>query len=344
MIDTGIDTIEVTLTDFEIRNPALKLNQSVETDTGISDNHVLWRENGVAVMGNNAVYVGPDFHLRIGASKHTGVVGARLTFSASRKATGSNYSPATANELRTAFNSVESDIKSLGVYTNILVSTLYRVDVTKNILSEENYASYYPILKALPTRLKDTWDYGSSLLLKNTQQQVNIYDKIAEMKSKKHNTDNLPNTIRFEQRFMKPQKVKNYLGMTTPHELLNNLDHIAAKYTDSMRKNIFPKETFEYEVTTTQQHVSELTAIKEKHQKALESYLMLLGYQQATANGDEALLAAIDEAFDCRKAVSRAKNTLNTLKMEALSLEPAQRGKKKGADLYAELREKVLAP
>jgi hypothetical protein len=338
-----IDTLHLNLLDFEVKAGSdLELkNGNTNLATGVSTgNEVLWREAGREVKGAGAFYNGPDFNLSIAPIR--GAVYAIATFSAPKLANGSNYAPADAATLQTALDKLQSDLTSIGVHTNVQGARVARLDATKNVLSDEGFESYYPILKALPCKLADKWDYGTSLLLKNTQQELGVYDKIAEMVAKKHNVDKLPKTLRFEQRFKTSAKVKSYLGMTCISEVVANLDHIADRYKDSMRSNLFKLDVFEYEVTTTQQFVSELNALKHLHVSPIQSYLMLRGYQ-AVANSEDAFLAAIAEVYDNRMSVSRAKKKLHALKMETMSLEPAQRGRKTSSNLYEELKTKVLS-
>jgi hypothetical protein len=338
-----IDTLHLNLLDFEVKAGSdLELkNGTTSLSTGISTgSEVLWREGSNEIRGAGAFYNGPDFNLSI--SPIRGAVYAIATFSAPKLATGSNYAPADAATLKTALNKLEADLKSIGVHANVHAAKVARLDATKNVLSDESFESYYPILKALPCRLADKWDYGSSLLLKNTQQELGIYDKIAEMVARKHNVDKLPKTIRFEQRFKTSGKVKSYLGMSCVGEVVDNLDYIATRYSDSMKANLFKLDTFEYDVTTTQQFVSELTALKHLHISPVQSYLMLRGYQ-AVANSEDAFLAAVSEVYDNRMSVSRAKKKLHELKMESMSLDPAQIGRKKSSNLYEELKTKVLS-
>jgi hypothetical protein len=302
---------------------------------------VLWRYgSGNEQHGAKATYNAPNFSLTI--APHRDAVWAIATFSAPKLATGSNYVPADAATLKAALNTLQSDLTSIGVACNVEKATVARLDATKNIVSDETFGSYHPMLKALPCRLKDKWDYGSSLLLKNTQQELGIYDKIAEMLAKKHNTKGLPqNTIRFEQRFKSSAKVKTYLGMTCIGEVVANLDHIEARYKDSMRSNIFKLDTFQFEVTTKEQYLNELKALQAIHNSPVNSYLMLRGYQ-TLENSEDNFLSAVEEFFGNRMAVSRAKKKLHELKMESMSLEPAQKGKKTSSQLYEELKIKVV--
>jgi hypothetical protein len=338
-----IDTLHLNLLDFEIdADTDLELDHgTTNLATGISTGSTtLFRCGDTPVIGKKAFYNAPDFNFSI-APTPQGAVYAIASFSAPKLATGSNYTPADAEALKLAVKRLKSDLKSIGVRANVDNATVCRLDATKNVCTNEDFNSYYSVLSNLPCKLKNRRDYGNSFLFNNTQQQLSIYDKLAEMQSKKQNIGGLPKTIRFEQRFLKRQKVKAYLGLTSVSDVINNLDHVAERYRDSMRSNIFKLDTFKYEVTTAQQFVSELIALKHLHAYAVSSYLMLKGYQ-SIANSEDAFLVAVEEVSGNRMAVSRAKKKLHQLKMESMSLETPLKSKKTSAQLYHELREKVL--
>jgi hypothetical protein len=349
-----IDSTQFNLADFEIDvSHSLEINNgSTNHGTGVTTGHtVLFRNSGGATRGSLAFYNAPDnsFSFTLGLSKfHVDrtfqgdpPIFATLTFSAARVAFGSNYQLADATALKIAFSKVEKGLAEAGIRTNIAKAILTRADVTKNILTEEKAKEYFAMLHTLPIKLKNVVKHGGSLSARNGEQETSIYSKRDEMIANKRSVVNIPETIRFEQKFKTREKIRTYLGFETASDLLNNLDHVAARYKDSMKKNIFKLDVFDFESTTAQQFVDELNALKELHNYAVNSYLLLKGYQ-AIANSEESFLAAVEEVSGNRKAVYRTKQKLHQLKMESMSLETPLKNKKSSSKLYEELKNKVL--
>lgn len=340
-----IDTLHLNLRDFEVDvKHALKVTgQTVDHGTGeVTGNTVLFRNSGGETRGGEAVYkLSPNFKFTI-KPYPSGEVWAIATFAASRMANGGdNYQTADAETLKQAYKALEADLKTIGVRTNVEKATLARVDVTKNIHTEESYSSYLPMLASLPCRLKNKWYYGSSLLLHNPQQEIGIYDKLAEMVAHKRKIVGLPQTLRFEQRFKKAQKVKNYLGIPNAIELANNLDHVAQRYKDSMETYIFKLDSFEFESTSKQQFVDELSFFRDNSRFGVTNYLELSGYR-GISNSEDAFLEAVAVVFPNRVTQLNTKKKLHALKMQAMSLETAINCKTSG-QLYEELKKKVLS-
>jgi hypothetical protein len=341
-----IDTLHLNLRDFEIEVAhSFKIpGETVDHGSGeVTGNTVLWRNAGGETRGEFAIYKSPNFIVTV-KPYPSGAVYAIATFSAPKLANngnGGNYTPADQTALEAALKALQINLKGIGVKTNVQTATMARLDATKNIETEESYSSYLPMLAALPCKLKDKWFYGSSLLLRNSQQEIAVYDKLSEMIAKKHSIDGLPKTLRFEQRFKTSAKVKSYLGMTYVEDLVDNLDHVAARYKDSMESNIFKLDTFDFEVTTAQQFVDELNALKPLHSYPVNRLLLVRGYD-SIANSEESFLAAVEEVSGNRKAKYRAKNLLHELKMEAMSLQVSDKNKKTSCQLYEELKIKVL--
>jgi hypothetical protein len=328
---------------------------STDHSTGIkTGDTVLFRNEAGETLGSKATYNAPDnsFSFTLGIDNFSGDRGAvlsadpstyaKVTFSAARVAFGSNYQLADSVALKVAFLKVERGLREAGIKVDMAQALLTRLDVTRNVLTEENPKDYFPMLRTLPCKLKDQAKYAGSLAWGNGSQAVSIYSKRDEMIAKERSVVGIPDTIRFEQKFLKRQKVKAYLGFDTASDLLDNLDHVEKRYKEAMEKNIFKLDVFDYELTTAQQFVDELNALKSIHNYAVNSYLLLKGYQ-AIANSEASFLAAVEEVSGNKMAVWRAKKKLHELRAESMSLETPLKNKKKSSELYQELKDKVLS-
>lgn len=337
----GYDSMALNLEQFDVA-PVNDLEiglGSFRNGQQITGNTVLYKNANGAQRGSKAIYNAPNFNLTIKPSPQ-GVVYAIVTFSVPKVATSSNYTPADEPTLKEALKILQSDLTSIGIKTNVQNAALKRVDVTKNIVVDENIRSYLQLVKSLPCKFKDEWDYGSTLLLKNGQQQICIYDKLVEMAYKKINADGLPSTLRFEQRFKTRAKVNNYLGMKYVKDIVGNLDYVEQRYKDSMESNIFKLDTFDFKSTSTEKHRAEMEAMKPKHKSLLQHTLMRLGYE--SLENKEVFLEIFNEVANNKVAKCRAKKLFHELQMEVMSLEELPKGKVGDARLYQELKKKVL--
>jgi hypothetical protein len=344
-----IDTLNLNAVEREIL-PVRHL----ELDTGTTNlgtgestgNHRLGGSGKHEIIGAKAFYNAPDgsFAVTVKPAKSdpTNIL-CIVTFSAPRVALGSNYTLADAETLKTALKRVESELLAVGIKTNLNAARVIRLDATKNVLSDEPFSSYYPIIDQIPKRLREKTKYGSSFLFRNTRQQISIYDKLAEMQYHDLDISKLSQTIRFEQRWTKSEKVKTILGgMTTIGEISKNLDIVEQQYKLSMKKHIFRMDSFKPDLGTALQVEKELMFFFERGDRYwFENWQKAFGYRFYPSQ--EAVIEAVNNMPINRTSIYKIKQKLYKTQMEAMALEPVIRGRKTSGQLYEELKKKVLS-
>jgi hypothetical protein len=345
-----LDTLKLSLVDYEIAPDADfdVYPPSFNTATKELDaSFPLWRRGDGYVRGVKAVHNEDFFNVTVKPLCPATPEAVRCTvqFSVPKIIGSSNYAPATEEITRAALKQLESDLRRSGVRTNLSRAELSRLDACRTIETAESYETYQPVLSALRGQRMHKRDYGTTFLWHNTQQEVAVYDKIAEMKHRKHSVESLPkNSVRFEWRALKSKKVQTALGMKTVEDLLSDFGHVEKTYGVAMQKQLFRYEVSEFEALS-------VTAVAEQMQRMkdcgvrywAEDCINALAYAQLLPH-KKALLAAVELVATNRMQVSRVRRKLERIEANAMALEVVSPAGRSLRELYDELEQKVLSP
>ncbi len=144
--------------------------------------------------------------------------------------------------LQAVASRVGNELANVGMSFPMAEARLVRVDLAKNIELSQPVAAYTPVFGALQGRKSmDKLDFGGTgFLMGNTQRQVVLYDKGAEMHAKGLPLDECPiNTLRPEARLMKGRAVRSALDAETLPDLLRGWEKIPPAYMHSMEQDVF---------------------------------------------------------------------------------------------------------
>jgi hypothetical protein len=256
---------------------------------------------------------------------------------------GSNYYPASSYGAARALRVVEKYLADIGIKTNLKSAAVSRLDAFRVAVCSEPFDAYQPVFATLQGRRMRRRDYGRTMLWENTLQEICAYDKLEEMRSNKHSVEGLPpNSLRFEIRALKMQKVRAWLSFRDAGELLGNLDHVEHQYRAAMEKQLFKGEVTQASKLTQGQVHDQLVAVKEHYgQLRLEKYLLAVAYN-ALGSDIEVLKAAIAELAPSRQAAYKMNKQLEAAKLDATATCILGSSRRPLGELYTELREKVL--
>jgi hypothetical protein len=344
-----LDTLHLSLNDFEIRPDAnLEVQPGTfNASTGeVTGNFPLWPKGDGYMVGKVAYYNGDICQVTVKAHPSAPTVARCLVeMSVPKAANGSNYEPADFAVTKTALKAVHSELKRIGIKTNLNTATLSRMDACKNVLTSEGYSAYQPVLLSLNNAHLSfsKRDYGSTILWKNTQQQICVYDKIAEMRALKRGVEHLPsNSVRFEHRMLKARKIRDSIGLSSVRDLIGNYDQIKAGYEAAMRKQLFCYSAGEIETITAKSIGEQLQHFRATGSKRwLNDYFVALGIAQMAGSMD-ALLSAVQMVNADPKTLYRLRKQLNNAENQALLLRDSPHSKRTLKDLYHELERGVL--
>ncbi len=342
-----LDTLKLSLTDYEIGESA---NLDVQPSTfnaatgEIQGRYPLWRRGSGFVEGARAFHNSDDFNVTVQPfnSLEPQSIGCHVQFSVPKVATGSNYLPADFGATVSALKTIESELKSIGINTNIQTAAISRLDACRTIHPSEPYEAYHPVLQLLRGTRMAKRDYGTTFLWHNTVQQVCVYDKREEMKRHKRNVTHLPkNSVRFEHRMLKARKVRDVLGFGSVADLLVGFEQVQVGYKSALEKQLFRHSPAEVELLTTRDIENELRAF------ACSRYFIqdwLLARAIAQLGEDRhAFLRAVENVSTSRKTHMRMRKKIEKMEMDALSLQLVAPSKHTLGELYRELEREVLA-
>lgn len=234
------------------------------------------------------------------------VKGIFIQTSLPRLLSETNLKTLSFDEQQTALKVLESELKTYGIKTNIFKANLSRVDTFTNLNTDlpfYNYANVFSILEL--SRMKSVGYGDESFLWKNGNQQLMIYDKILEMKSKKpefkfHSTKNI---MRLENRLLKKRSVNPFIYSTelkTVNDLYKNYDEVKFFHRSNIGNKIFKYSSNEFNGLVADNFKSRLiNSGKLFGKKWFREYCFFYGVSELALNADINLIADVIEINDC---------------------------------------------
>ncbi len=345
-----IDTLKLSLTDYKVSPGANLFVQpsSFNAATGeLISNYPLWHDGADYIEGSKAYHNGEDFNVTLKplSSSEPGSIGCFVQFSVPKVATGDNYYATDYKGTAAALATVEKHLRDVGVKTNIKTASLSRLDAFKTVQADEPYQAYHPVLSMLQGQRMAKRDYGTTFLWRNTQQEICVYDKVAEMEHRRVSVLQVPqNSVRFEFRMLKARKVQDMLGMRSAADLLNGYDHVRTVYQQHLHKQLFQRSISDVAMLTARQFEEQLRYYKDDLGKRFwcNDYLMAAGMRVLAADAD-ALKQAAKKVSGNRVTAARVCRQIEAARLDAVALEIIAPSKRPLGELYGELKSKVLA-
>lgn len=272
-----IDTIRLNLTDCDIKptSPIVVQSAALDHSTGkkLNEYDLFINNSGRIVRGSKAFLNDDKFNLTINPSMvsetdnyttsfkpknfkrivpdkdlwdynfsgEDEMTGIYLQTSLPRLIGENNLNTLSLDETKKAFKILESRLKKYGIATNILNSNLSRLDTFTNISTDLNFFSYTSLFSVMDCSRMKSVGYGDqSYLWKNGQQELMIYDKVTEMKTKFPDLKfRKKNIMRFENRLLKKRKILSKFRFKTTRELLNNFQDVKEFHRSEIENKIF---------------------------------------------------------------------------------------------------------
>jgi hypothetical protein len=346
-----LDTLKLSLTEYSVNDSCALIVQpsAIDMRTGEAlSNHPLWRQGSQIVEGAKAYFNDERFNVSIVPISHQepDAMSCTVQFSVPKVANGSNYHPLQPREAREAVKEVERDLRRIGISTNIETARVSRLDTFKNVVAEEPFACYHPMFALLNGKRMQKRDYGTTFLWHNTQQELCIYDKLAEMAHLKADVRRLPaNTIRFEHRLLKSRKVTETLGgIRTVHDLFSGYDVLPRVFEKAMRENVFSYDVAQVEAIITSELERDMAHFREHSGRNwMQQYLKAFGLFHLLQRTEiETVKRIVDKLSDDRTKAWRVHKDLEKLRMDGAALRVVGRSRRTVGTLYRELRSKVL--
>ena len=346
-----LDTVHLHLTDYSIaEGNSLTIQPSpymASTGEKVSDFHLFRDDTGREHTGARAYLNSPDrFQLTVQPFTRTQAgVNCFVQFSVPKVHYGNNYYSVGEEGSQAVFKSIEQELWQAGIHTDIETADLCRVDTFKNIEPEEPFPSYSPVFGLLKMRRGVDRAYPEGFLLKNTQQQFCVYDKIAEMQKRKVEVSHFPaQTMRFEHRCMNKDKVRAVFGFTSVHDLFSGgYDTVKKQQVAQWKKNLFSNTVEEVLQIGAGVLEEELKYFKQRFERNwFDWFLKSYGVRYlAQVAGVEVVKMALQNIDAEKTMIWRAEKTLEQAKKEMDFIKQVEGTNKTLGVLYMELQEKV---
>jgi hypothetical protein len=345
-----LDTLKLSLVDYEFADDAEfeVVQPTINTATGEARPAIpLMRVGNRTISGIKAFKNEENFNVTVKPimADDPRSVRCYVQFSVPKMIETTNYLPADEKATLKGLKQLEKDLRRAGIHANISDAEISRMDACKRVETVEPFQTYTSVLSALQGQRMHKRDYGTTFLWHNTQQEVAVYDKIAEMTHRKNSTAGLPkNVISFEHRLLKARKVQDTLGMKTVKDLLSDFGHVHACYATAMQKQLFKLQVPDVEALSSRALAEQMESIKASGRRFwFQSWLN--AYAVAALLDDKtALLDAVGEVAGNKMTVSRLKRQLLKVEADAMTLREVAPSRRSAGELYRELEEKVLAP
>jgi hypothetical protein len=344
-----LDTLKVSLVDYEITDDAEfeVVQPTVNTRTGAPGAELpLWRSGGRVISGKKAFYNDENFNVTIKPILPDDPRSVRcyVQCSVPKIVNPTNYFPADETTTRAALKQLQKDLRRAGIKTNISRAELSRLDACKRIETVEPFQTYTSVLSALQGQRMHKRNYGTTFLWHNTQQEVAVYDKIAEMQHRKHSVAGFPkNSISFEHRLLKGRKVQDALGMKTVKDLVSDFGHVEKCYAAAMQKQLFKLPVPDVQELSSRGLAEQMQLIKNAGRRNWFETWLRSQAVAALLDDKAALLDAVGEVAGNKMMVSRLKRQITQLEANAMELRKVAPSRRSAGELYQELERKVLA-
>lgn len=244
-----IDTLSIHLQGWELSTT----EHLTEFANKRTKDIVLYDYAGVKLLGHKAVYNGNGIHVDIERDKKHPVTRAYVRFSAPKIQSGTHNLGDEKQDIARVLDTVQKQVKAIGIETDLNVGKVVREDVCRNIITNQPHYAYkrlFELFQPTSRLLKKTT--GDTYSWENTQWEICIYDKIEELKSHKDTKHldwtHLPDTSRVELRALNGDSVKRRFGVEYVSDLHRQLDNHAQIFRVLMTKHLFSIETPEAKV------------------------------------------------------------------------------------------------
>ncbi len=347
-----LDSLQLVIHDFDADGAELELQPAtVILKSGEQvGNFPLYKSGGRMIEGKKAFNNEGPCRVTIKAIPSRDERGIQplctVAMEVPRVASSSNYHPTDKAGTEKALGIVQRHLDSIGLKCNVMAAQPARADIFRNIVADEPYSCYAPVLQLINGTRMEKRGYENGFLWENGVQQVCAYDKLQKMVRDKLSIAGLPaNTIRFEMRLLKSRKVRDTLNVRTARELLDSYDEIIKAYEKTMQQQIFRHKVAAVDALSFSDLKAGMKYFYEHEERNwLQSYVTACGYQFLTMHASiDTIIQAVTEVEDDKDKRSRLKRQLKNTQFQTESLLASGPSKRTTGQLYEEMRDKVFA-
>jgi len=346
-----LDTVKVFIPEYDIAEDSSLVIQPAKYSAGtgevLNEFELFHTTSGKVFHGSRAFLNTEKFNLDLKPFSFSSYgTACFLHFSVPKVHYGENYYSVGEQGTEAVFNQVEKELRENGFYCNLQEAQLSRIDTFKNIQPLEPFETYFALFNLLNASRRIKRSFGTTYMVTNTQQEFCVYDKLKEMELHKLDTSGFPETMRFEHRLLNKQKIKSIIGFSQVADLFKGgYAVIRDKQKESWKKNLFKYSVEEVVQLGSKQLAQEMEYFENAHGRNWFSYFLRSygSFHLAQFAGIEVVEKAMNQFEPDRMKVYRMRKTLQQAEQELLFYRKEPGSNKTYANLYNELKEKVLA-
>lgn len=341
-----LDTVKFYTDDFSISDDAeieIRL-ADVNYKTGEQNNQKLFQRSGGQWVSGAKAFLNTDrLNVTVKPNNLTKDTWLWVQLSVPKFVTGDNFYPLSSADAKGFSKELERKLKDYGIGVTASDLKISRLDAFSNVYADESFRDYIPVFQLLRAKRQNRRDYGSTFLWENTQRQLCVYDKLAEIHNRGFEIQGLPeNTIRFEYRLLRSKSVNDALKIKTVGNLFDNLGSVREMYLKAMEYHLFSLETSEVRNLVS----SEIRTVVSHYYKTggrywADNMLKDYGAYSFARGGLSELENVIEEFSGSRMTAYRVAKKVREARNRVALLEVLECGKTI-EQLYQELKDKVL--
>jgi len=274
-MEIGIDKLTLTTKEFRINRAGetgltLKTGQYLLGEDRPEDPLLFIDRNGGEVRGVGAYLHDKLFTVDINSN------GLRVIVNPSKP-----YHPYTlvndTDTLATRMETVHKELKKRGIVTDLNGASINRVDIARNISTNEPVSYYGQVFSFLDMpRSKRQAQYPEGYSTGNNSRGVIAYNKLQECRDEGHD---LPgnNLLRVEIQNKKTDAVKRFLKLNNYNDLLTcGVEHCSDMYRHTIKNEVFKiKPLYEQRAITFDNGIDTIRQLKKQHPHSWERVILV---------------------------------------------------------------------
>jgi hypothetical protein len=347
-----LDTVQLSLQDFDLTNAKLRLRPAtIDMETGATVNEFpLWHNGAQQVVGADAFRNDGICNVHVkpmpSCDGTPNPPACFVNFEVPKVEHGHNYHLLDRQGVGDALMIVQAELKRMGIKCNIKDAKVSRADICRNVTTKEPCESYQRVFQVLKCKRSQKREEANGFLYFNGNREHSFYDKIEQMRYKKHSTQGLPKrSMRAELRLKKSAVVKATLGLETVRDVMKEFGAIHQVYVTSMEESLFKYSPHEVECLMADDIATDMRHFKEIHGRQwLQMYLQAYGlFSLMEKTSMELVIEVVKDLSDNRMQASRVSNKLQQLRANTELSQTMSGNKRTTGELYRELKDKILA-
>lgn len=348
----GVDSLHVLAGEWDVAPDHQLMVRSADFSPVTGEekgSYLLWREDGVAQFGRRAYYNDPQGRFFVDVHPVGGQVRCGVHLSLPRFASGGvdNVKLLSRTEAVDVLENLGRELSAVGVKTDLDTAQLSRVDVTRNVETDEPFTVYRPVLSLVEgKRMRDKREYVDGFLWGNSARQVVAYDKRAQLVAEKLRLTDVPDhLLRFEMRLRDHRTAVSTLGYANVGDLKREYDGVSDVYRRTMRDNVFRFKPDEFEVLSSRQIEEELGAFREEAGRNwVAKWIEAIGVREIVKRCEPDTIAkVVEELTGDRKKAYRVAVKMRRGLVNSKMIRREASTQKTLRSLYRELERKVMA-